>query len=113
MQGNGPLRLPGAGDTQTPAFKGSAWAIYMSRPIKCHVDWLGLSRLMHNQPAAETQRNSHTTSGGPSQHQVDQEQRIRVSAEHAMRSRAWTEARLNPLYGVAGLQGASCAGPES
>jgi hypothetical protein len=54
MQGNGPLRLPGAGDTQTPAFKGPAWAIYISRPIRCHVDGLGLSRLMHNQPAAET-----------------------------------------------------------
>lgn len=87
MQGNGPLRLPGAGDTQTPAFKGSAWAIYMSRPIKGHVDGLGLSRLMHNQPAAETQRNSHTTSGGLLQREVDQSQRIHVSVEHATRSR--------------------------
>ena len=113
MQGNGPLRLPGAGDTQTPAFKGPAWAIYMSQPITRPVDGLGLSRLMHNQPAAETQRNSHTPSGGPRQYGADQTQLISVSAEHAMRSRAWTEARLSPLYGAAGLQGASCAGPES
>jgi hypothetical protein len=74
MQGNGPLRLPGAGDTQTPGFKGPAWTIYSSQPITRHVDGLGLSRLMHNRDP-EKQPLSHTTSGRPPQHGAEQTRR--------------------------------------
>lgn len=34
MQGNGPLRLPGARDTRTPDFKDEAWATSILQPIK-------------------------------------------------------------------------------
>lgn len=56
----------------------------LSQPIKRQVARLGLSRLMHNQPAAETHTNNRIVPGGSSSHAAARRQRCGVSEAHAM-----------------------------